>query len=92
MRKLWIDAPYTPRADRGGTIQMFSEHGAFRVVGSFTGGGEAWATTLRAALRVTDSMRRWWTRHQDGYLAQLACCQDPGDRMPCGWTPPRRRG
>ena len=80
--------------DTAGTINIWrnDESGAYRVCGTFKGGGEAWATTMRAAVRLAMSMSRWWRRHQDSYLAQLACAQDPGDRMPRGWTPPRRRG
>ena len=79
--------------DTAGTINIWrNDVGTYRVCGTFKGGGEAWATTMRAAVRLAMSMSRWWRRHQDSYLAQLACAQDPGDRMPRGWTPPRRRG
>ena len=49
---------------------------AYRVCGTFIGGGEAYARTIRAAYHIALSMSRWWRRHQDTYLAQLRCCED----------------
>ena len=81
-----------PVAATAGKIDIYREGHGYRVNASFKGGGEAWAHTRRAAERIAASAGRWWRRHQDSYLAQLACVLDPGDRMPRGWTPPRRRG
>ena len=85
---------FPPARDTAGTINVWrvDATGAYRVCGTFKGGGEAYARTIRAACHIALSMSRWWRRHQDSYLAQLACVLDPGDRMPRGWTPPRRRG
>ena len=80
-----------PAASTAGKIDIYREGHGYRVTATFKGGGEAWAETRRAAERLAASAGRWWRRHQDNYLAQLACVLDPGDRMPMGWTPPRRR-
>ena len=80
------------RRQAAGKIDIYREGHGYRVNASFKGGGEAWAHTRRAAERIAASAGRWWRRHQDNYLAHLACVLDPGDRMPRGWTPPRRRG
>ena len=76
---------------KAGKIDIYREGHGYRVTATFKGGGEAWAETRRAAERLAASAGRWWRRHQDSYLEQLACVLDPGDRMPMGWTPPRRR-
>ena len=79
-------------ADTAGTINVWQDgRHAYRVTATFTGGGVYWAGTRRAAERLAASAGRWWRRHQDQYLADLACVQDPGDGMPRGWQPPRRR-
>ena len=78
-------------ADTAGTVNVWPEGHGYRVTATFTGGGVAWAHTRRAAERMAASAGRWWRRHQDQYLIDLDSVQDPGDRMPRGWTPPRRR-
>ena len=84
--------PRTAIASAAGTINIWrrDDGSGYRVVSTFTGGGEAWARTMRGAVRLAMSMSRWWRRHQGAYLARLACVQDPGNRMPRGWTRPRR--
>ena len=77
-------------ADTAGTINVWQDgRHAYRVTATFTGGGVYWADTRRAAERLAASAGRWWRRHQDQYLIDLA--KDPGDRLPRGWQPPRRR-
>ena len=77
-------------ADTAGTIDIRRDgRVAYRVSATFTGGGVYWAGTRRAAERLAASAGRWWRRHQ--YLVDLANEQDPGDRMPRAWQPPRRR-
>ena len=61
------------------------------MVGTFSGGGDAGAHTRRAAERLAASAGRWWRRHQEQYLEDLACVQDPGDRLPRAWQPQKRR-
>ena len=79
-------------ADTAGTINVWQDgRHAYRVTATFTGGGVHWATTRRDAERLAASAGRWWRRHQDQYLIDLANVQDPGDRLPRGWQPPRRR-
>ena len=79
-------------ADTAGTIDIRRDgRAAYRVSATFTGGGVYWAGTRRDAERIAASAGRWWRRHQDQYLTDLANVQDPGDRMPRGWQPPRRR-
>ena len=79
-------------ADTAGTIDIRRDgRAAYRVSATFTGGGVYWAGTRRAAERLAASAGRWWRRHQDQYLVDLANVQDPGDRMPRGWQPPRGR-
>ena len=82
-----------PRAaDTAGTLDIRRDgRDAYRVSATFTGGGVYWAGTRRAAERLAASAGRWWRRHQDQYLTDLAGVQDPGDRMPRAWQPPRRR-
>ena len=85
-------APYT-LAEGAGTITMWKlATGAFRVTGTFLGGGVAHRNTRRGAERVVSSMRRWWARHQENYLLQRRCAEDPGDRLPRGWAAPSDRG
>ena len=79
-------------ADTAGTLDIRRDgRDAYRVTATFTGGGVYWAGTRRAAERLAASAGRWWRRHQDQYLADLANVQDPGDRLPRAWQPPRRR-
>ena len=74
-----------------GTINIWQddETRCYRVVGTFEGGSEAYAASMRGAIRLALSMSRWWHKHQSRYLRRLAT-MDPGDRQPLGWTRPRR--
>ena len=93
MRQTTTGGSFPPARDTAGTINVWrNATGAYRVCGTFIGGGEAYARTMGAACHIALSMSRWWRRHQDEYLARLRCCEDAGDRLPEGWTPPRRRG
>ena len=93
--RIWVagKTPAPEAAATAGTIEIrhCAVNGAFVVRATFRGGGEAWAHTAAAAERIALSARRWWKRHQAQYLADLERVQDPGDAMPRGWTPPRRR-
>ena len=61
---------------------------AYRVSGN---GGETHRFSARDAYAAKDSLRRWDERHEAAYQEALSCVQDPGDRMPHTWTPPRIR-
>lgn len=94
--RIWIGGktPAPEAAATAGTIEIRHSvvDGMFRVCATFRGGGEVdGILTLAAAERIALSARRWWKRRQDQYLEHLACVQDPGDAMPRGWTPPRKR-
>ena len=91
MRSTTTGGGFPPAADTAGTINVRRvDATAYRVCGTFIGGGEAYARTMRAAYHVAMSMSRWWRRHQDEYLKELNYA-DAG-WQPDGWTPPRRRG
>ena len=76
------------------TITRFVTAGRlhYHISGTFAGGGTCWRQTTRGAERAADSMIRWRKRHEDLYLAQLRCAEDPGDRLPRGWVAPSDRG
>ena len=57
---------------------------AFVVRATFKGGREAIAPTIEHAERIANSARRWWSRRQWKYLADLEA-----GRKPRGWAPPR---
>ncbi|MDE0227299.1 MAG: hypothetical protein OXJ62_00410 [Spirochaetaceae bacterium] len=94
--RIWV-AGKTPASEPAATAGTLSIHycavnAMYRVAATFAGGREVdGILTLPAAERIAGSARRWWKRHQDEYLEQLARVEDPDDAMPHGWEPPRRR-
>jgi len=69
-----------------GTVEIrhCTTDGAFVVRATFKGGREAIAPTIDHAERIANSARRWWSRRQWKYLADLEA-----GREPRGWQPPR---